>query len=171
VTCTLVWLQGLLKYVELTKSNACMQCTKRCQTHSRTPLEAMLKLKVAGMMLQGHGQKYTSHVYSLSVPHPGNMELFGSSGLRPNSTAAASRSGVTEAVHRNALPGACKPPLYHSCCTNYQTCTAILAAAGQSVSACANPCATTAVQQGWWLSFLVTCSESVMNACRCVART
>ena len=69
----------------------------------------------------------------LSVPHPENMELFGSSGLRLNSTATASRSGVTEAVHRNGLPGACKVPLYHSCCTKYKTCTAMLAAAGQIV--------------------------------------
>ena len=35
----------------------------------------------------------------------------------------------------------------------------------------ANRCATAAVQQRWWLSLLVTCSESVMNACRCVAST
>jgi len=67
----------------------------------------------------------------LSVPHPGSMELFGSSGLRLNSTATASRSGVTEAVRRNALPGACKPSLYHSSCTIFQACTAVLAAAGQ----------------------------------------
>ena len=36
---------------------------------------------------------------------------------------------------------------------------------------CNSSCATTAVQQRWWLSLLVTCSESVMNACRCVAST
>jgi len=51
-TCTLVRLQGLLKYVESIKGKACMQYTKRCQAHSRTPVDTLLKLQEhAGIMV------------------------------------------------------------------------------------------------------------------------
>jgi len=49
----------------------------------------------------------------------------------------------------------------HSCCSR----------ADCLGSDSANRCATAAVQQGWWFSFLVTCSERVINACSCVAST